>query len=69
MRVGVSVIGGVVAHSGRKGEGIDRCSPGPTIGPKQQEFWGRAAMPNRLETYRVEAYNTAKQSENKMTTT
>ena len=23
-------------------------------------------MPNRLETYRVEAYNTAKQSENKM---
>jgi len=26
-------------------------------------------MPNRLETYRIEAYNTAKQSENKMTTT
>lgn len=23
-------------------------------------------MPNRLETYRVEAYNTAKRSENKM---
>ena len=23
-------------------------------------------MPNRLETYRVEAYNTAKQSDNKM---
>src|SRR4051795_7110802 len=55
----------VVAHPGRKGEGIDPGSSEPTIGPKQQEF-GSQAMPNRLETYRVEAYNTAKQSENKM---
>src|SRR3954464_13771649 len=56
----------VVPHSGRKGEGIDPGSSGPTIGPKQQEFGESQAMPNRLETYRVEAYNTAKQSENKM---
>src|SRR6478672_10739103 len=66
MRVGVSVIGRVVPHSGRKGEGIDRCSPGPTIGPKTTRLQGTPIMPNRLETYRVEAYNTAKQSENKM---
>src|SRR3954467_1213079 len=56
----------VVPHSGRKGEGIDPGSSGPRIGLKQQEFGESQAMPNRLETYRVEAYNTAKQSENKM---
>src|SRR3954462_14658007 len=56
----------VVPHSGRKGEGIDPGSSGPTIGPKQQAIGERQAMPNRLETYRVQAYNTAKQSENKM---
>src|SRR5437899_4780162 len=66
MRVGASVIGGVVPHSGRKGEGIDPGSSMPTIRPETTRIWGRPTMPNRLETYRVEAYNTAKQSENKM---
>src|SRR6266700_8292701 len=68
MRVvpGGFVIRRVVPHSAGKGEGIDPASSGPTISPKQQRIQGRPAMPNRLETYRVEAYNTAKQSENKM---
>src|SRR5690242_9135946 len=66
MRVGVAFIRGVVPHSSRKGEGIDRCSPGPTIRPETTRLVGKPSMPNRLETWRVEAYNTAKQSENKM---
>src|SRR3954469_14168648 len=56
----------VVPHPERKGEGIDPGSSGPTIGPEQQEYMEDNPMPSRLETWRGEAYNTAKQSENKM---
>src|SRR6266700_6794663 len=68
MRVvpGGFVIRRVVPYSAGKGEGIDPGSSDPTLSPKQQRIQGRPAMPNRLETYRVHAYNTAKQSENKM---
>lgn len=34
--------------------------------PETTRLQGTPIMPNRLETHRVEAYNTAKQSENKM---